>query len=624
MKQFSLLTALLVASAPFVVGCETTLGGDGAEAAGNTGGSSGSSGAGAGGSTGGSSGKGGMSGSGTGGSSGSTTNCEGSDVTTPKRLVRLLDRQLVNSYGALFGSTAVPTIAEGLILESLIDRPFPPLNGEVSISQSQYSTADRLAQGALAYVRDNPAIVAPSCGATPTDASCVQQALLAFAEKAWRKPLTDDQKAAITGQFWTEMTTGAGGSVAEALQYGVYGILMAPAFLYRTEFGADPLAEGPLASYELATQLSYFVTNGPPDDDLLAAAQSGALSDPAQVRAQARRLMQSSEARLNLETAILARFDLGKVRSAVITENLVPWLQGGVTDGFKTSIFHEGELFVRNTLWAGPLSSLLTSRRTWIRPEMAPIYGVQPPTTLDADRFGPVDLGPERAGLLTLSPFLTSRSRPEFGTSAVARGLAINDAIICHVNPEFPQVVDPVTGETMPDPVVTAAIAMLASKPENERYQYRITTDPCRGCHLGFDGFGMVLEGFDVLGRARTADLQGRTIDAAWTTAELPVSVWVDANGDGEIDPALATNPTQMADAVIASGAFTRCFALNFIDFALADVSQGGARGPGEDPTTGCATRAVTDAFAATDQTFESLIAEIAASNTMLKRARGM
>jgi hypothetical protein len=624
MKHFSLLTALFVASTPFVAGCETTLEGDGPGGAGNAPGSSGNSGTGTGGSTGGSAGKGGTSGSGTGGSSGNTTGCEGSDVTTPKRLVRLLDRQLVNSYGALFGSTAVPTIAEGLILESLIERPFPPINGEVSIDQSQFSTADRLAQGALAYVRDNPTVVAPSCGATPTDANCVQQALLVFAEKAWRKPLTDDQKAGITGQFWTEMTTGAGGSVAEALQYGVYGILMAPAFLYRTEFGADPLAEGSLASYELATQLSYFVTNGPPDADLLAAAQSGALNDPAQVRAQARRLLQSAEARLNLETAILGRFDLGKVRSAVITENLVPWLSGGVTEGLRSSIFHEGELFVRNTLWAGPLSSLLTSRRTWIRSEMAQIYGVSPPATLDADMFGAVDLGPERAGLLTLSPFLMSRSRPEFGTSAVARGLAINDAIICHVNPEFPQVVDPVTGETKPDPEVTAAIAMLAEKPENERYQYRITTGRCQGCHLGFDGFGMALEGFDVLGRARTADLQGRTIDAAWTTAELPMAVWYDTNGDGQADPTTATNPLEMANAVIASGAFTRCFALNFIDFALADVSQGGARGPGEDPTTGCATRAVTDAFAATDQSFESLIAEIAASNTMLKRARGM
>jgi hypothetical protein len=104
----------------------------------------------------------------------------------------------------------------------------------------------------------------------------------------------------------------------------------------------------------------------------------------------------------------------------------------------------------------------------------------------------------------------------------------------------------------------------------------------------------------------------------------LPEAVSYDTNGDGQPDPVTATNPIDMANAVIASGAFTRCFALNFIDFALADVSQGGARTGGEDPTTGCATRAVVDAFAATDQSFESLIAEIAASNTMLKRARGM
>ena len=153
MKHFSLLTALLVASAPLAAGCETTIGGDGAEAAGNASGSSGASGSGTGGnSTGGSTGTGGMSGasgSGKGGSAGTPTGCEGSDVTTPKRLVRLLDWQLVNSYITLFGSTAVPTIAQGIILESLIARPFPPLNGEVNIDQSQYSIADRLAQEPL-------------------------------------------------------------------------------------------------------------------------------------------------------------------------------------------------------------------------------------------------------------------------------------------------------------------------------------------------------------------------------------------------------------------------------------------------------------------------------------------
>jgi hypothetical protein len=621
------LAPAVLAGAFFLSGCESTIAGadngGGAAVAGTP-----SAGASSGGTTGGSTGANGGTGAGgsTGGSAGTATGCIGSDVTTPKRIVRLLERQLVNSYGVLFGNEALVTIAQDLVLEPLIDRSFPPLNGEVSVSQSQYSSADRLAQGAMNYVRANPTTVAPNCGAMPTDAACVQQALLAFAEKAWRAPLSEENKTAITGQFWTEMTTGAAGTVVQALQYGVYGILMAPEFLYRTEFGTDPLADGNLAQHEMAAQLSYFITNGPPDTELLAAAQAGTLSDPVQLRTQARRLLQNPEARANIETAILGRFDLGKARSAVITENLVPWLPGGVTTGLQQSIFHEGELFVRNTLWSGPIDNLLTSRRTWIRAEMAQIYGVAAPTQLDADMFGPVELGPERAGILTLSPFLLSRSRPEFGTSAVARGLAVNDALICRINPPFPEVIDPVTGQTMPDPEVADAIAMLADKPENERYAYRIMPGTkCAGCHVGFDGFGMVLEGFDVLGKSRTADLEGRTIDQGWTTAMLPEAVWYrDTNADGSPDPETVTNPVEMANAVIASGAFARCFAMNFIDFGLADVSQGGAREDGEDPTVGCATRAVVDSFMTTDRSFESLIAEIAASGTLSKRVRGM
>jgi hypothetical protein len=57
----------------------------------------------------------------------------------------------------------------------------------------------------------------------------------------------------------------------------------------------------------------------------------------------------------------------------------------------------------------------------------------------------------------------------------------------------------------------------------------------------------------------------------------------------------------------------------------LADESQGSARAPGGVPTDSCAVRAVTDAFATSnDKSFTSLLAEIAASDTLLSRTPGM
>jgi hypothetical protein len=65
--------------------------------------------------------------------------------------------------------------------------------------------------------------------------------------------------------------------------------------------------------------------------------------------------------------------------------------------------------------------------------------------------------------------------------------------------------------------------------------------------------------------------------------------------------------------------------ALNFINYALADESQGSARASNGVPTDSCAVRAVTDAFVkSNDMSFTSLLAEIAASETLAQRTAGM
>jgi hypothetical protein len=230
---------------------------------------------------------------------------------------------------------------------------------------------------------------------------------------------------------------------------------------------------------------------------------------------------------------------------------------------------------------------------------------------MDADGFGPIELPAGRAGLLTLSTFLTAGARPT-GGSPVTRGLAVNGSILCHVNPPFPLMVDPATGVVGPDTGVTAVIASQAGKSELEQAQYRAATAECAVCHAEFDAFGMVLEPYDAVGRLRSVDLEGRPIDESWTTVELPESV-----GGGTV-----TSAKDFARVLVENGALERCMAINFIDYALMEVTQGGARDSAGH--TSCAVRAVLDAFAQTDGSFGSLIAEIAASETLTVRAQGV
>jgi hypothetical protein len=626
----SALPALIAAGAVFAVGCETTIGGDNGSddgmsgsagtSAGNAGtsGSSGSSGAsGASGATGtGGTSSGGVGGvGGTGGTGGTAgTPCVGTHVTTPKRLVRLTENQLVNSYSTLFTPALAQTIATEQDIPPATFRAFPPLAvSGVLIGDTQFGMIDRMAQAAMAHVAANMATIS-TCGAMPTDAACVQNFLHTFAQKAYRRPLTDAERTAINTELVAEITgattatpPGNGGTLAQALQYGVYGILTSPGFVYRTEFGADPRAMGDLNHYEIASVLSYFVTDGPPDDMLLAAAAANQLLDKAVVRQQIERMLATPAARANLEAAMVAYFQISAVPTVVVDPMSIPGIT--LTAGMQAQMFREGELFMKNTLWNGPIYNLLTSSNTWTTPTIAQqVYGVAAPTQVDADMFGMVTLPADRTGLLTLSPFLLAKTRPD-APSVVGRGLAINAALLCQDNPIFP---DPVP------PEIEEGISASEHMSQKEQADYRAMTDLCAGCHAQFDGFGLVLEPYDSIGRFRTMDLQGRPIDGNTTTTVLPDSV-----GGSTV-----MNAKEMAQAVIQSGALDRCMAMNLMNFALSDVSQGGAGAPSpQPPPSSCAVQAVYDNFnntAISDKSFSALIREIAASNTLTIRSAGL
>jgi hypothetical protein len=278
---------------------------------------------------------------------------------------------------------------------------------------------------------------------------------------------------------------------------------------------------------------------------------------------------------------------------------------------------------MQNTLWQGPLGDLITSRRTWVNNQIAtPIYNLPAPSN-DADTFSEIMLPEDRRGLLTLAPFLTSRTRPT-GASVVGRGIAVNAALVCSVNPPFPE----------GDQTVLDAIAAQEGWTEKQKADFR--ADPangaCAGCHAQFDAMGMVLEHYDAIGRYRTMDLEGHTIDPMWTTSRLPENFDYDTNADGTVDQISVSSPAELATALLRdypsqgnSNALTRCMAMNIINFALADESQGSARAPMPDhPTTSCAVRAVTDQFVTSDKSFSALVREIAASDTLSIRAPGM
>ena len=95
-----------------------------------------------------------------------------------------------------------------------------------------------------------------------------------FATRAYRRPITAKEEAALMAVFQKSSTSGRNfqDSIKDALQV----VLTSPQFLFLVETSQTPAAE-PLDKHELASKLSYFLWNGPPDNKTLQLAATGTL-----------------------------------------------------------------------------------------------------------------------------------------------------------------------------------------------------------------------------------------------------------------------------------------------------------------------------------------------------------
>jgi hypothetical protein len=539
------------------------------------------------------------SGGGTGGADGGEGNgveaCDGNAVAVSKRLVRLSFNQVGSAVLSLTNDEDGRRLLAPYELVDGQHRTFPPLASPregATYSQQSIQIIDALAKDVAQYAVDHFATFT-GCGALATEA-CVRDFVASFAERAYRRPLTRDEKASLL-QVVSEVTLEVG-SPTEALRYGVQAALSAPQFLYRTEFGEDATEAGPLTPHELADELSFFLTDAPPDPELRDAARDGLLSNAAQISAHTVRLLATPRARKNLEDAMFSYLGLAQLQTVVI-EDL------GFTNALRASMYRESERFLARTLWSAPLTALLTSRQSSIDASLASIYGLPafPPlgVAADSDGFALVELPENRAGILTQAGLLTSRARPD-GPSVVARALLVSASIACQQNPPFPEgVADAAIGQN----------DTLRNGSEREKAELRATNAPCADCHTLFDAYGLALDTFDNLGRFRTTDDRGRVIDPVVT---LPAFV-----GGSRVSSA-----AEMAAAIANSGRFESCMAQRLLSWALADLppTQDAARSLA---INGCATRVITDSFRDTGGTFSELLTQIATSETLRQRVAG-
>ena len=121
------------------------------------------------------------------------------------------------------------------------------------------------------------------------------EAVLEFADRAYRRPLTDARRDELRGLYRKLREQELPHD--EAIRLTLARVLVAPAFLYRAEKPGPGIEPGPVNDWELATRLSYFLWSSLPDAELREVAAAGKLRDPDVLAAQTRRMLRDARVR---------------------------------------------------------------------------------------------------------------------------------------------------------------------------------------------------------------------------------------------------------------------------------------------------------------------------------------
>jgi hypothetical protein len=329
-------------------------------------------------------------------------------------------------------------------------------------------------------------------GCTTADAACARQFVEAFGKRAFRRPLSPDEVARYTALY--DKAAAKGYDFETGVEWIVFSMLQSTQFLYRVELGAAKGSDYAPSQYETANRLSYLIWQSMPDEALFDAADEGALADKKQIEAQARRMLQDPKA-----TRLLEYFDqwLDTDRLSALDRdaNVYPDMPANLPELLQNET-HE---LVRYLLESptGSLSELLSAPYTFVNGDLARHYGVTGPTGAAYERV----FMPGRSGILTQG-MLLAHDKPT-RSSIVRRGLKIRLDLLCDRVP------------APPNDVQLNLEALGDGLTQRERLEQHRTEPSCAGCHTLMDPIGVVFEGFDAMGRARSEDESGEAVDTS-------------------------------------------------------------------------------------------------------------
>jgi Protein of unknown function (DUF1592)/Protein of unknown function (DUF1588)/Protein of unknown function (DUF1585)/Protein of unknown function (DUF1587)/Protein of unknown function (DUF1595) len=376
-------------------------------------------------------------------------------------------------------------------------------------TQKYLDVAETAVKAALASA-DARAKLVP-CSLTPDAGACVKTVLTSWLPLAFRRPVTPQEV-----DKYAAYTSVCSSSGEAGLSCALQAALLSPSFLFRSELLSSPevaacsestplvsTADSVLSQYALASRLSYFLWNGPPDAKLYSLAASSTLNDPQVLGEQVDRM---------LATDAVASHKVG-----FIQDYPSQWLPLTALASVKpsTAVFPAFDEPLRQAMAGESLAffaevvagnhsalDLVKADYTFANERLAQHYGLPGVTGTELRKVDTT--GTLRGGIPTQATFLTATSSTE-NTSLVLRAKWVLKNLLCVDLPPPPpkSVIDSVP---IPDPGLGLT--------NRESLEKRTAGEPCHSCHLNINPIGFGLETFDGIGASRTTD-KGKNIDSS-------------------------------------------------------------------------------------------------------------
>jgi hypothetical protein len=335
---------------------------------------------------------------------------------------------------------------------------------------------------------------------TTTPGEDARRLMRGFMERAYRRPPAEAEIDRFVAVVLGALRDGD--PFAEALLTGYAAVLCSPGFVYLDE------TPGPLDDWALASRLSYFLWNGPPDESLRAAAARGDLRRPGALAAAARRLLDDPRAGRFVEAFLDYWLDLRRVSAT--SPDAVLYSDYNLDDALVESATAETQAFFAELLRKDlPSRNVIHSDFVFVNERLAQHYGLALPAGMPMGvqlRRVPLPARSPRGGFLTQASVLKVTANGTT-TSPVLRGAWVAERLLGMTVPPPPPGVPGV------EPDIRGAQTIreqLAKHRENKG---------CASCHAKIDPAGFALESFDVFGgwRARyRAAGEGPTPTTAW------------------------------------------------------------------------------------------------------------